>query len=133
MLTDLKSKSGFSMDAANYLMSGCHYIAVPHSAYYSCFQLMTFVWMKHKGLTLTDLKENADISKIGTHKYLTNELFELLKSKNKKDSVKFNSLLQELKNIRTDADYKERQIDIEISHQSIRKATEINLILKSLC
>ena len=127
-----KNKSGLFEVAIGVLMSQAQFLPVPHSAYYSCYQLMKHIWI-HK-FNRTEEELQAQISQNGakaSHEYLINQIVPLVTdSRDRRSARDFSNDLLQLKILRTKADYSDCTIDREIAEKAIRLMSKILLILK---
>ena len=125
---NLKNKSEINLSAAELLHDKCLFPVVAHCTYYSCLQLMRYIWQNKMERNPDDLKTKSE-EKIGSHAKLINGIIEFLKDK-KIDHREFNNKILQLKAIRVKADYKDIQIDYTASSKSIQYSKEILKILK---
>ena len=113
------NKSDLFIGAAEEIHNSTYfYLAVPHSAYYSCF-----LWMKHLcyskyGKTENEIKNEVDPTMHGTHEIMA-EFIRIAK-------------IGQLERIRFKADYGEESITITQSMKSIELAKDVLKILKTI-
>lgn len=129
-----KNKSVFFIESARVLTQKEYPVAIPHCAYYGCYQLMMHIWMNVMGKTDADLKTLVDAAKAGrfdkgSHNVLIKEIVKFIKSdgtdrKRTEDSIKLNNDLHSLKLIRHRADYNDSIIDMQSCRQSLELAEE---------
>lgn len=122
-----KNKSGLFESAANALMTQAQYLPVPHSAYYSCYQLIKHIWLYKLGKTEAELE--AQISQYGakaSHEYLINQIIPLVSDPmDRRSAQDFRNKLLQLKVFRTRADYTDITIDYEIANDAIKLMNEL--------
>ena len=93
-ISKFKNKGELFEGTATSLLGNNSYIAVPHSAYYSCFLLMKHIWhevMKKSDAQLEALissAKNDPIKEKGVHSVLFNEISNFLDTTNISDTVK---------------------------------------------
>lgn len=129
-MSNLKNKSEINRVAAERLHKESLYPSVIHCAYYSCFQLLKHIWIDKMGKTELELSQEIRKSPENSHEYLINQIVKYINSKQKQFRI-FNTSMQELKKLRVKADYKDEQIDREISEKSIQLCDNIQRDLKS--
>ena len=140
ILSQYRNKSGLLIDSARILSAGDNPVAIPHCAYYSCYQLMMHIWLNVMGKTDGELKSLIDAAKgsrfdNGSHNVLLREIVKFVKAdgtdrNRKQDSATINNDMQEMKRIRVKDDYKDVIIDMPACRNSIRLAEETIPILK---
>ena len=139
-ISKFKSKGDLFEGTAKSLNSRDEYLAVPHSAYYSCVLLMKHIWhevMKKSDAELEALissAKNDSIKEKGVHSVLLNEICNFLDTTNISEIEKrnFRSKLPQLKKCRIIADYKDRTIDHEFADTCISYMTAIRTILNKV-
>jgi uncharacterized protein (UPF0332 family) len=133
LMTKLKEKSEFNIDAAKVLINNYLYAPSVHCSYYSCFQLMKYALKKIAGIEYEDLGKQIRLSEQNTHKFVINEIGKIIKRKNAYDFRYFNNNIRELKALREEADYENVEILIDKSEKALKKAKELRLsLLKEL-
>lgn len=131
-LSQYRNKSNLLIESARILASGDNPVAIPHCAYYSCYQLMMHIWLNAMGKTDAELKQLVDAAKSsrfinGSHNVLINEIVKYVKAdgtdRNRNaDSMTLNKDMHTLKKIRTDADYMDTITDMPTCRKSIQIA-----------
>ena len=120
--------------AADLLHDKSYYLAVAHAAYYSCYQLLKYIWRHHMGRSQDELDVQTSQSRMGSHEFLLNEIVEHisgLKNENSgNDARTLRNMLTQLKRLRIDADYGETEIDCEKSKKALDLSRELLNILK---
>ena len=128
--TSYQDKQSQMLSTAKELHKNDDYLCVPHCAYYSCLQLLQYFWYYVKKKTDKDLQSARE----GNHNLLNGEFSKYLLSLNtpdaKYDYQRFSSKINDLKEFRVKADYKEITIFKNNSEQVIAYAEEIIKILK---
>lgn len=115
--------------AAEYLTKACHFVAVPHAAYYSCVLLMEYKWTKFHGCSLDDLDAQGKLHN-GLHSVLINEMAGLVRQRDYAESREFNTNIQNLRKMRVAADYKDVACTRDTAENAIRLQKSIVSILK---
>lgn len=123
------------MEVAEMAESKYMYPAVAHCAYYSCVHLMQHLWYYKMGKTKKDLDLECSTRKTGEHAVLINEIGSFIKGNPKNRNARndfqdFNSKIAQLKMLRVDADYCDKEFDMKKSSASITLAKDILPILK---
>ena len=122
------------ISAADLLHRESYYLAVAHAAYYSCFQLLECIWLSSMGKSWEELDTRTRLSGEGAHVFLLREVvayISSLKSRNtEEDARTLRNTLPRLKRLRTDADYKEIEINCEKSGEALGLSRELLLFLK---
>ena len=133
-MNELVNKSEILFDIASHLNNTSRYVAVPHCAYYSCYQLMKHIWLTKMNRTENDLERNCSLNRMGSHEYLINQVADFIKnSKNKNardDFRQINENIVPLKKYRIKADYYTQAIFAEDGQKSYRLSQKIIQILK---
>lgn len=139
-ISKFKSKGDLFEATAKSLNSRDEYLAVPHSAYYSCFLLMKHIW--HEVLNKSEVElealissaKNDPIKEKGVHSVLLNEISKFLDTTNISDIEKrnFRAKLPQLKRCRITADYKDNTIDCEFADTCVSYMTVVRTILNKV-
>ena len=139
-LSQYNNKSVLLLESARILGEKEYPVAIPHCAYYSCYQLLMSIWIDIMGKTDAELKQLVDAAQAerfdkGSHNVLIKEIVKYIKSDGSdkgrvQDSSKINTDLQQLKSLRHKADYKDRIIDINTGKKSIDLAEKLIPLLK---
>lgn len=130
------NKSEMMYSAADYSFAKNLYVAVPHSAYYSCFLMMKWLWTTSMGKTENDLSNLCKLNpRIGSHEVLINEVMKYIQSNSRNkdadvDSRDFNNQIVQLKRNRVKADYSDTEIDYYTASNAKETALNILNILK---
>ena len=111
------------------------YPAVAHCAYYSCIHLMQHLWYYKMRKTERELDLECSTRKTGKHAVLINEIGSFIKGNTKNRNARndfqvFNTKIAQLKLLRVDADYCDKEFDRKKSNASISLAKDILPILK---
>lgn len=132
--TPLQNKSEMLVAAAQLLHNNCLYNAVAHAAYYSCYQILKYIWLYSMKRTQIELDSNTSQSRIGSHEYLLNEVVKYISNSqyknSKKDARDLRNDIPQLKKLRIDADYSDTTFDYSKSRESIDLSSELLSILK---
>ena len=123
----LKTKSELSIAAAELLHRQNYYLSVPHCAYYSCFQLMKYIWLHPMGKTELELYALTRNSTEGSHDVLINQIERYMRGKALR---LFRANIIQLKRVRMEADYQEARIDSRKSNDCIQLSKTISNELK---
>ncbi len=136
MTSYYKNKSELYLNAAEFLLKSQdgHFVAVPHTAYYSCLLLI-----EHK-CYIVDQKNENDIrpevngTKPALHEGLINYMKSSLANSTRQnayaDMRNFVSKIADLKKMRVKADYKNENPSLNDSQKSYDLAKEILSIIK---
>ncbi len=120
--------------AADLLHNNFYYPAVAHAAYYSCYQLLQYIWLYSMDKSQNELDTKTSQSKYGSHEFLLNEVVSyitsLQKTNSREDARDLRNNIPQLKRLRTDADYKDVIFDSKKSKQSIDMSKKLLTILK---
>lgn len=135
-MSNLKNKSDILSLSAQTLHDNCLYTAVPHCAYYSCYQMFKYVWLNKMGKTQKELDSACSQTKIGSHDYLfgqvTNFVINISKNNFKRDAMSLTGKITQLKRLRVNADYLDVDITSTESNQAIQLSSEIIPILNRI-
>lgn len=130
----LRNKSAMLIDAADLLHDKCLYPAVAHAAYYSCYQLLQYIWLYSMGKSQNELDTKTSRSRLGSHEFLLNEVVSyitnLQKTNSEDDARNLRNNIPQLKRLRIDADYKNMDFDSSKSKKSIDMSKHLLTILK---
>ncbi|HPB57836.1 MAG TPA: hypothetical protein PLL49_04940 [Bacteroidales bacterium] len=130
----LRNKSKLLVASAELLHNNFYYPAVAHASYYSCYQLMKYIWLYSMGKSQEELDLNTSLSRLGSHEYLLNEVVKYVNNfqndKSEKDARSLRNDIPQLKRLRTDADYSNNNFDSIKSLKSIRLSKSLLTILK---
>lgn len=108
------------------------YAASVHCSYYSCIQLITYLFLAHvPGINKEDFE--ADLAAKDSHKYLISKMGSELRGMEvtSREINEFDSILKELKILRNKADYKDIEINEWSSKLAQTKSIKVITILKS--
>ena len=129
----LYNKAGLLDTAAHLNFDNCLYPAVAHSSYYSCFLLMSHIWVVCMNKTFTELQTKCALQQKGTHEILTVEIYNKISQSSTKHSFRdgreFNKKILQLRRLRTSADYENEDFNREKSAQSLSLMSDVKLIL----
>lgn len=132
-MSNLKNKSDILSLSAQTLHDNCLYTAVPHCAYYSCYQLFKHIWLYSMGKTVKELDSACSQTTEGSHQYLINEVTKYAFPKNTTQQRRdFTKLIFSLKKIRTEADYNDIDVTFETSNKAIQLSSQLIPILNKL-
>ncbi len=130
----LRNKSDMLIAAADLLHDKSYYLAVAHAAYYSCYQLLKYIWRHHLSRSQDELDVQTSQSRLGSHEFLLNEIVKyisgLRNTNSEEDARILRNDLPQLKRLRTDADYGEAVIGCEKSKEALDLSKKLLLILK---
>ena len=131
MNSPLRNKSEMLADAADFLQNKGYYLAVAHAAYYSCYQMMKYIWLYSMVKTQKELDSNTSQARMGSHEYLLNEVVKYIAKKNKSENIRYlRNNINQLKILRTDADYNDTTFDCVKSKQAIELSKGLLVVLK---
>lgn len=103
-------KSKENMDCAKYLYKSKNYFpSIIHSSYYSIFQLIKYILLNNLERTELSLNEEAKYNNTGIHEIYSKLIFKELRDRYPEDASGIYSSINELKQIRIESDYKEKQ------------------------
>lgn len=122
------------MVAADILLEQSLYPSCCHPAYYSCIQLMKYTIYQKFGITYQQQEIEISsldrrVSRSGSHNYLIDKIVSYLNNIDKTHAKTFKRDIEDLKNSREEADYKNISIGRDDSERAIRLAKKINLQL----
>ncbi len=123
------NKSGLFESAAKNLLKSNDYIAIAHSAYYSCYMLMKHIWTTKMNKTDTELIALTSQLQQGSHAVLINQICCYMTSSGMIVRDFRNGIVQ-LREMRYDADYKDLNIDREKGEKAISLMTDLVKVLK---
>lgn len=126
----LRNKSEILTEAAKLLHDKSYYCAVAHAAYYSCYQMLKYIWLYPMGKTQNELNVETSVSRMGVHEYLLNAVAHHINGSNKNDARNLRNRLPQLKKFRIDADYFDITFDSFKSKRSMQLSEELMSILK---
>jgi hypothetical protein len=143
-MSNLQTKSKVLKNAAQFLHDNGYYVAVAHSAYYCCVQLMYHIWFYTFRKTEDDLYSelnayNSHTLKtgertMGVHEFLIRVICDYIYSSTDrlayKDSRIFSKNIWELKILRTNADYSDNPFNMSDSERSLLLSNKILAVLK---
>lgn len=122
------NKCEMMYESANVLQNKCLYVSVPHCAYYSAFQLISYIWFHKMGKTESDIS-NRRVGR-GSHEEMINAVKSYISGKNNADGRAFNTNVLQLKKIRASADYDDVLVDCKRGNQAMQLAENVNTILR---
>jgi hypothetical protein len=82
----LRNKSDILSGAAKLLHDKNLYPAVAYGAYYSCYQLLKYIWLYEMSNTHADMDSQIRDSRLGSHEFLINKVREYMKGSGKSKS-----------------------------------------------
>lgn len=134
-MSHFTNKSDIYLEVAEMAESKYKYPAVAHCAYYSCLHWMQHIWYYKMRKTKQDLDLKCSTNRTGEHSVLINEIAGLIKgnpqNKNaRNDFQAFNNKIIQLRKLRVDADYSDKDFGMSKSSASISLAKDILPILK---
>lgn len=118
------------VSAAELLHDNSYYNAVAHAAYYSCYQMLKYIWLYSMGKSQDELDANTSQSRMGSHEYLLNEVFKHIGKDSITDARCIKNDMLQLKRLRVDADYNDTNFDIKKSSHSMDLSSKLLSILK---
>lgn len=129
----LNDKSDKYIKVAEFLESAKFYHAIPHSSYYSCLQLMKHQIKTCLGIDYDAQEKERKEVRNGSHEYIIRKFRELLTSKggSLRSIRDFNNEIIQLKVIREEADYENKEININVYTDTITRAKELRKIIKT--
>ena len=122
------NKSDIMLESADILQNKSLYVSVPHCAYYSTYQLISYIWFYKIGKTESDIS-NRRAGK-GSHEEMINAVKSYISGMNNDDGRTFNHDVVQLKKLRVVADYQDSVIDYMKGNWAIQLAHNVNTILK---
>ena len=136
MSSQYRNKSDLFLESAEKLLEKYIYVAVPHCAYYSCYQIIKVIWLDVMGKTDQDIENmiTAKNVKTGSHNFLIEEILKFSNSilKDQKEYRSLRNGTHQLKTLRTKSDYEDESITYDIGKKAIDLAKEILIILKKI-
>lgn len=137
IMSYLKIKSEENLKAADHLINKSLYAPSIHCSYYACVQKMLSILQNRMTPQELEKEQNNAFSELGggIHSFMINKLCELLmkdkKAVKNNESRNFSNEINQLKNIRINADYKDKAISKPLSHDCLMKADELITILNT--
>lgn len=127
-----KNKSGLFENATGVLMSNYQYLPIPHSAYYSCYQLLKHIWLYKLNKTEEELQTQISLNGAkASHEYLINQIIPLVTdSRDLRARRDFSNKLTQLKTLRTQADYTDISVDRVFAEKAIDLMNDLLRVLR---
>lgn len=127
-----KNKSGLFENATGVLMSNYQYLPIPHSAYYSCYQLLKHIWLYKLNRTEEELQTQISLNGAkASHEYLINQIIPLVTdSRDLRARRDFSNKLTQLKTLRTQADYTDISVDRVFAEKAIDLMNDLLRVLR---
>ena len=126
----LLNKSNENLEASIFLKDEEFYSSSIHCAYYSCIQLMRYIIFNIHNIDEEEFDNNQNITNIGSHNYLLNEIISHLQY-DKIDIRSLKNTFRNIKELRKNADYKQIKILLVDCNNAYDKANNLNKSLKS--
>jgi hypothetical protein len=127
----LLKKSLDNFEGAKYLNKRKkHLPAVIHCAYYSCFQIVSYILHKKLSKDSDTLFRECKKKNEAIHNISIKNIYSDLYTYNVSKATDFNSFISQLKDLRIDSDYKDVEIIPNDCDKAILLAKKINDILK---
>jgi hypothetical protein len=133
----ISKKSEENIASAALLIEKAYYASSVHCAYFGCIQMMLHAYKCCKDLEDDEYdrhKQSGSQSAKGTHKWIIMETQHLLEDYRPrgsfKDSNQFRTYIGNLKQARTDADYKDMSIDETRAKRCLTEAKQTIEIVK---
>ena len=132
--SQLYNKSQMLNGATTLLHSKGIYPPVAHAAYYSCYQLMLYIWIYKMHKTPAELDALCAQLKQGQHETLIGEIATYINNSSYRDAYKdcrnFSKKIAFLKKLRISSDYNDEVFTQDKSNDSITLMNELTPILK---
>lgn len=132
--SQLYNKSQILNGATTLLHSKGIYPPVAHAAYYSCYQLMLYIWIYKMHKTPAELDALCAQLKQGQHETLIGEIATYINNSSYRDAYKdcrnFSKKIAFLKKLRISSDYNDEVFTQDKSNDSITLMNELTPILK---
>lgn len=135
-MSELLNKSETNYRSAELLHEKYLFSPVAHCSYYSCYQLLKYIWLYTMSKSEPELKAIVDksqknkVAEKGSHNVLINEIVKHIRLNNDEDSRVVNTYIQQLKRLRTSADYADKEFSYNNSCSSIELSDKIRPVLK---
>ena len=129
-MSKLREKSKFNLDAAEVLIGESLYAPSVHCSYYSCFQRIKCILPEYYGITYEQIDIYVANLSTSEHNYLIRFLSsEIKKNVGDKEYRDFSNDIKDLKQFRTNSDYKEIEVTSILSDKALNIAKRINTLL----
>jgi uncharacterized protein (UPF0332 family) len=141
----LGEKSKVNLSSAQLLISNNYFTSSVHCAYYSCFQRSKEAIIEYTGQSSNQINDavrlenenrqqhNPRSKNISVHNYVIDTVTKQIKiAQRNMEARTFSRKMEELRKLRNDSDYEEKQIDINISGKAIKTCNEILEILNDI-
>lgn len=134
MANHLINKSEINVDSAKFLHEKNLFSPVAHCCYYACYQRFKHIWLHKMNKSEEDLSALCKEDKInGSHEVLLNQIAihieKTSNTNNKTDSRVIRNNITQLKRLRVEADYLDKNFDFQKSSNSIQLSNVIIPIL----
>lgn len=125
----LKTKYEENIISADLLITNCRFAASVHCSYYGCVQLMKHILISDLGKTESEIDSESE--GFSFHTWLINKIKDELsvRSRSRRVFIDFGQTIAKLKKRRIKSDYRNEQIEEDISR---RAQTEAQYIIKIL-
>lgn len=132
-MSDLNTKSEFSLLAAKCLLKEGYHHSVCHPAYYSCLQLMKYQIKNVIGKNYEQQEKEITNQKSNSHAYTITRIKDYIKeTQGWKSAHSFDRGIKDLKETRINADYKVNVITHTIATDAVDSAERLLQTIKSI-
>lgn len=129
-MSKLREKSKFNLDAAEILIKENLHAPSVHCSYYSCFQRIKCIFPEYFNITYSQIDTNVANQQTSEHSYLIRHLSgEIKRNLGDKEYRDFSNDIKDLKQFRTNSDYKEIEVTSTLSCRALNIAKRINTFL----
>lgn len=138
-MTSLQKKSDIMFESAILLDNKNLYPCVAHAAYYSCYQLLKYIWLNPMSKTEDDFNKelndynqlDSNRGRLGSHDFLLKQVVEWIGSNNNSYKRDIRNKMPQLKKLRIKGDYKDCDFCYNDSKASLELARNLRTILKN--
>lgn len=141
-MPNIRAKSDENFNAANLLVSSNMHNASIHCAYYSCFQLVKYVFKNKERVDYSNQKSNYTAyvkesqsqqrKAMGSHEYLIQQFIKKSAEKNMSSTIIIRRHILELKGLRAQADYDDSIVKEGESTRCSKMAEEIRRLITEI-
>ncbi|MBI3719986.1 MAG: hypothetical protein HY252_15495 [Sphingobacteriales bacterium] len=130
-MSELKKKSEENLRAAQLLNLNEHrlFASSVHCAYYSCFQLIKSILLKHVFQSEDEYNLEENKSNKNSHEFAINRLSIDFAKKRPLELRKYSNEINQLKELRVISDYKLEEIQIDKSQKAVDLAIRVRNVL----
>lgn len=131
-MSEWRKKSENNLEASRLLLgSGLHNESV-HCSYYGCVQFGFHMMHAYMGMEVKEIERESHgtVNKIGTHKWIQRQIFQVLKNKDRAAAVNINNDMMHLSKLRVKADYTYQPVGKKEAAKAKETAQNIIEVLK---